>query len=96
MIGKPAERAHDVEPGRVSTERAYTGRVISLDLDVVRFPDGSTGTLEMVRHPGASAVLPVLNDDSDPEVLLIRQYRYAAEGYLYEVPAGRLGRWRTS
>lgn len=78
------------EPGRVSTTRAYSGRVISLDLDVVRFPDGSTGTLEMIRHPGASAVLPVLNSDSDPDVLLIRQYRYAAEGYLYEVPAGRL------
>lgn len=78
------------EPGRVSTTRAYSGRVISLDLDVVRFPDGSTGTLEMIRHPGASAVLPVLNSDSDPDVLLIRQYRYAAERYLYEVPAGRL------
>ncbi len=74
----------------MSTTRAYSGRVISLDLDVVRFPDGSTGTLEMIRHPGASAVLPVLNRDSDPDVLLIRQYRYAAERYLYEVPAGRL------
>jgi ADP-ribose pyrophosphatase len=78
-------------PGRVSTRRAYTGRIISLDVDEVRFPDGSVGSLEMVRHPGASAVLPVLGDeDGDPEVLLIRQYRYAAEGYLYEVPAGRL------
>ena len=45
----------------------------------------------MVRHPGASAVVPLLGDlDDDPEVLLIRQYRYAAEGYLYEIPAGRL------
>ncbi|HYW31941.1 MAG TPA: NUDIX hydrolase [Gemmatimonas sp.] len=80
-----------IEPGRVSSRRAYTGRVISLDVDEVRFPDGSTGSLEMVRHPGASAVLPILHEDgSDPEVLLIRQYRYAAEGFLYEVPAGRL------
>jgi ADP-ribose pyrophosphatase len=77
--------------GKVSSRRAYSGRVISLDVDEVRFPDGSTGSLEMVRHPGASAVLPVLRpDDEDPEVLLIRQYRYAADGYLYEVPAGRL------
>ena len=46
----------------------------------------------MIRHPGASAVVPFLTDPAgdDPTVLLIRQYRYAAERYLYEVPAGRL------
>jgi ADP-ribose pyrophosphatase len=79
-------------PGRVSTRRAYTGRVISLDVDTVRFPNGSVGELEMVRHPGASAVVPFLSDPAgdDPHVLLIRQYRYAAEAFLYELPAGRL------
>jgi ADP-ribose pyrophosphatase len=78
-------------PGKVSGTRAYHGRVISLDVDEVRFPDGSIGSLEMIRHPGASAVVPLLEDGaSDPQVLLIRQYRYAANGYLYEVPAGRL------
>jgi ADP-ribose pyrophosphatase len=58
----------------------------------VRFPDGSLGELEIIRHPGASAVIPFLSDPGgdDPQVLLIRQYRYAAEGYLYELPAGRL------
>ncbi len=77
--------------GKVDGERVYTGRIISVDLDSVRFPDGSIGKLEMIRHPGASAVVPLLGDlDNDPEVLLIRQYRYAAESYLYEVPAGRL------
>lgn len=44
----------------------------------------------MVRHPGASAVVPLLDSGRDPRVLLIRQYRYAANGYVYEVPAGRL------
>ncbi|MCA0375810.1 MAG: NUDIX hydrolase [Gemmatimonadetes bacterium] len=69
----------------------YHGRIISVDLDQVRFPDGTVGTMEMIRHPGASAVVPALGEwAGDPEVLLIRQYRYAAEGYLYEVPAGRL------
>ena len=79
-------------PGRVSSRRVYDGRVISLDVDTVRFPDGSTGELELVRHPGASAVVPFLSDPAgdDPQVLLIKQYRYAAEEYLYEVPAGRL------
>ena len=65
--------------------------MISLDVDEVRFPDGSVGSLEMIRHPGASAVVPLLDDGgSDPNILLIRQYRYAANGYLYEIPAGRL------
>ncbi len=77
---------------RISTRRVYTGRVINLDVDTVRFPNGTVGDLEMIRHPGASAVVPFLSDPmgTDPQVLLIRQYRYAAEQYLYEVPAGRL------
>jgi len=80
------------DPGQVSSTRQYTGRVINLDLDTVRFPDGSTGELEMVRHPGASLVVPFLSDPAgdDPQVLLIRQYRYAAEGFVIECPAGRL------
>jgi ADP-ribose pyrophosphatase len=81
-----------VEPGQVSTRRVYTGRVISLDVDAVRFPDGSIGELEMIRHPGASAIVPFVSDPTgaDPQILLIKQYRYAAEQFLYEIPAGRL------
>lgn len=80
------------DPGQVSSTRQYTGRIINLDLDTVRFPDGSTGELEMVRHPGASLVLPFLSDPAgeDPQILLIRQYRYAARGFVIECPAGRL------
>lgn len=84
----------EVTPGCVKSTRVYTGKVVSLDVDVVRFPDGSTGELEMIRHPGASAVVPFISDPAgdDPQVLLIRQYRYAASGYMYEIPAGRLNR----
>lgn len=80
------------QAGRIATRRAYTGRVISLDVDRVRFPDASEGELEIVRHPGASAVVPFLSDPAgdNPQIMLLRQYRYAADGYLYEVPAGRL------
>ena len=78
-------------PGKLSSRRIYTGKVLSLDLDQVRFPDGSTGELEMIRHSGASAIVPILDvENPDPEILLIRQYRYAAGGYIYEIPAGRL------
>ncbi len=80
------------QPGGVSSRRIYTGRVISLDVDTVRFPNGMTGDLEMIRHPGASAVVPFLDDlaSPDPRIILIRQYRYAADGYVFEIPAGRL------
>jgi len=80
------------QTGQISSQRIYTGRVINLDVDTVQFPDGSVGQMEMVRHPGASAVLPFLSDprSEDPQILLIRQYRYAANAFIYEVPAGRL------
>ena len=78
--------------GTIVSRRAYTGRIISLDVDTVRYPDGSTGDLEMIRHPGASAIVPFASDPrgGDPTVLLLRQYRYAAGGTLFEIPAGRL------
>jgi ADP-ribose pyrophosphatase len=74
----------------LGSREIYRGRIVHLTVDRVRFPDGSTGELEMIRHRGASAVLPVVGSlgDSDPDVLLLRQYRYAAGGELYEVPAG--------
>src|SRR4051812_41263958 len=77
---------------RVSSRRVYSGRIISVDIDRVRFPDGSEGELEMVRHPGASAVIPFLTDPSsdDPQILLIKQYRYATDDFIYEIPAGKL------
>jgi ADP-ribose pyrophosphatase len=78
--------------GKLSSTRVYSGKVVSIDQDQVEFPDGSVGELEIFRHPGASAVVPFLSDPAgdDPQLLLIRQYRYAASGYLLEIPAGRL------
>jgi ADP-ribose pyrophosphatase len=86
-LGAPVERA-----STVSSRRIYDGRVLNLDLDEVRFPDGSTGQLELIRHSGAAAVVPFLDDPGAPDarVLLLRQYRYAADRFLYEIPAGRL------
>lgn len=78
-------------PGRIDSRPVHNGRIVDLSIDTVRFPDGSTGELEFIRHSGAAAVLPVLSDPagSDPQILLIRQYRYAAGGFMLEVPAGR-------
>src|SRR3970040_708848 len=88
---------------QIAPRRIYTGRVVNLDVDTVRYPDGSAGELEMLRHPGAAAVLPFASDPrgADPTVLLIRQYRYATGGALLElqeevgVTAGRLERLTT-
>jgi ADP-ribose pyrophosphatase len=76
----------------LNSKRIHTGKVVNLDVDTVRYPDGSTGQLEMIRHPGAAAVVPFASDPRgpDPTILLIRQYRYAAGGPLFEIPAGRL------
>ncbi len=81
-----------ITSGALESRRIYTGKVLNLDIDRVRFPDGSVGELEMIRHSGASAVVPFLSEPAgaDPQLLLIRQYRYAANGFLYELPAGRL------
>jgi ADP-ribose pyrophosphatase len=76
----------------ISSRRVYSGRILNVDIDEVRFPNGSTGELEMVRHPGASAVIPFLTDphSDDPQILLIKQYRYAVDEFIYEIPAGKL------
>ena len=79
------------KPGLIERRPVHKGRIVDLSIDTVRFPNGKTGQLEMIRHSGAAAVLPVLSDPSaeNPQILLIRQYRYATGGYLLEVPAGR-------
>ena len=84
--------ATELTAGRLASRRIHTGRVLNLDVDTVRFPNGQSGELEMIRHPGAAAVVPVLTADGseEPQILLIRQYRYAAGGPIWEVPAGRL------
>jgi ADP-ribose pyrophosphatase len=80
-----------ITPGRVESRPIYRGRIVDLSVDTVRFPDGSTGELELIRHSGAAAVLPLVSPAGSerPEVLLIRQYRYASGGFMLEVPAGR-------
>jgi ADP-ribose pyrophosphatase len=80
------------EPGKVSGARIWQHRFLDARLDQVRYPDGSIGEQVLIHHPGASAVVPFLSDPAgpDPQVLLLRQYRYATGGRLWEIPAGRL------
>lgn len=87
-----SERTRANGPGPGHTRVIHHGKVITVVEDTVTFPDGSSGTLDVVRHPGASAVLPFVGDPNtpDPSILLIRQFRHAANGWLLEIPAGRL------
>jgi ADP-ribose pyrophosphatase len=66
---------------------SYQGRIIRVAEETVTLPNRQVIRLDVVRHPGASAVVPIKEDGS---VVLIRQFRHAAGGYLYEVPAGTL------
>ena len=65
----------------------YKGTVVTLNVDTVRLPNGHMIDLEVIRHPGASAVVPLKDDGT---VVLIRQFRHAANGFIYEIPAGKL------
>lgn len=69
------------------TKNIYKGKVVTLNVDTVRLPNGVTVDLETIRHPGAAAVVPI---KSDGTVVLIRQFRHAAGGFIYEIPAGKL------
>ena len=65
----------------------YKGRVVHLTVEEITLPNGHRMEIEIIRHPGASAVVPLTAEE---EVILIRQYRHAVGGYIYEVPAGKL------
>jgi ADP-ribose pyrophosphatase len=68
-------------------EDIYHGRILDLVRETHRMPDNREARFEIVKHPGGAAALPVMDDG---RLMLIRQFRPAAEDYLYEVPAGRL------
>jgi len=71
----------------VSSEQLYSGKVLILNRDTVELPNGRIAELEIIRHPGASAVVPLKDDGM---VVLIQQFRHAAGGFIYEIPAGKL------
>jgi len=69
------------------TKNIYKGRIVNLNLETVTLPNGATVELEVIHHPGAAAVVPMKDART---VILIRQYRHAVGGYIYEIPAGKL------
>jgi ADP-ribose pyrophosphatase len=71
----------------MTSKRIYQGKVVQLNVETVTLPNGATVELEIIHHPGAAAVVPLKDDGM---VVMIRQYRHAAGGFIYEIPAGKL------
>jgi ADP-ribose pyrophosphatase len=65
----------------------HQGRVFTVTLDRVTYPDGRTVNMEVVRHPGSVVIIPMPSPDT---VVLIQQYRYVVDRWLWELPAGAL------
>lgn len=70
-----------------SKRTVFKGRVITVSVERVELPNGVTTDLEIIRHPGGAAVVAV---NLAGEVCLLRQYRHAIDGWLLELPAGKL------
>lgn len=77
----------DLTETRIDGKRVFDGLIIHVDRDTVTLPDGNTSQREIVRHPGAAAVVPVLDDG---RVVMVRQYRYSIGEATLEIPAGKL------
>ncbi|OCS92418.1 NUDIX hydrolase [Caryophanon latum] len=75
------------EERTIQSEHHFSGRVISLQVDTVQLPDGQQAKREIVKHPGAVAII-ALTDDG--KLILVEQYRKALERSLIEIPAGKL------
>jgi ADP-ribose pyrophosphatase len=74
----------------LSSQTVFKGRVFHVTRDRVQEPNGVTAIREVIRHSGSVVVLAVDDTSPEPRVLLERQYRYAAQDYMLELPAGRI------
>jgi ADP-ribose pyrophosphatase len=71
----------------INTKNVYNGKLLKLHVDTVRLPDGRETTKEIVEHPGAVAIIPILDNG---KLLVVKQYRTAARRRMMEIPAGTL------
>jgi ADP-ribose pyrophosphatase len=82
----PSSLNNKFEEVTISSETIFKGKVISLQVDQVTLPNGKTSTREIIKHPGAVAVLALV----DNKMLIVEQYRKALERNQIEIPAGKL------
>jgi len=70
-----------------SSRTIYKGKIVTLEIADVRLPHGAETRMEVVRHPGSCVIVPMPDPD---HIMLVRQYRYAVDRFLWELPAGSL------
>ena len=75
----------EARPDLTQSKSIYSGRVISVAVDEIVFADGRRIEMEVVRHPGSVVMLPMT---APGRLLLVRQYRYVVDQWLWELPAG--------
>jgi ADP-ribose pyrophosphatase len=75
----------EARPDLKSSTVAYTGRIFTITVDHLAYPDGRVVKMEVVRHPGSVVLLPMIAPD---RILLVQQYRYVVDKWLWELPAG--------
>lgn len=71
----------------MKSEKVYEGKILNLRIDTVELPNKKYSKREIIEHPGGVAMVPIKEDGS---VILIKQYRKAIEGFIYEIPAGKI------
>jgi 8-oxo-dGTP pyrophosphatase MutT (NUDIX family) len=75
------------KPVQLNSVKHHQGRVVTVYSDRLRFDNGQEYDIDMIRHPGASAIVAV---DAQRRVCLVSQYRHGIEDFLWEIPAGKL------
>ncbi|WP_102692564.1 NUDIX domain-containing protein [Rummeliibacillus pycnus] len=75
------------EEKTLSTKNIFEGRVIKVQVDQVTLPNGKTATRELVKHPGAVAIIPIT---SEGKIIMVEQFRKPLERSIIEIPAGKL------
>ncbi|MGX9133774.1 NUDIX domain-containing protein [Rummeliibacillus sp. JY-2-4R] len=75
------------EEKTISTKQIFDGRIIKVQVDEVTLPNGKTATRELVKHPGAVAIIPIT---SEGKIVMVEQFRKPLEKSIIEIPAGKL------
>jgi ADP-ribose pyrophosphatase len=87
---KPKPLVRKSKPRVLSSLEVFRGPVFRVTTDQVVEPAGIRARRDIVRHPGSVVILAVEENRSHPRILLERQYRHAAQSYMWELPAGRI------
>jgi len=87
QLSASEKASNELTEKQLSSQRVYDGRLLQVYVDDVQLPDNTESTRDWIKHPGASAIVPVFKDGT---IMLLKQYRYPPRKIFIEVPAGKL------